>query len=300
MNRTVYLTALTILIILTASLLLTSCGSNLLPVPAGSEEIKGSDNNGSEVEELLPASPDTGQPVEEPFDEPELPRIGIYTGKGSWYDNVKTLQNFFDRHGIEWSEFDEQDAVSLDLGMHFDIIWFPGGFAAEYKNFIPDHSNIRSFVREGGAFIGSCAGAYYAGDILRWHGTDYEYPLKLFDGRGIGPLAGLIAWGEIDTFNLEADHPVNADFGDSLDMYYFDGPYFDTYNPDSVEVLARYAVNDKPAVIAGRYDNGKYLLLGPHPELGGYSTESPDFNLDGGEGAQWPWLHASLLWFSNW
>ncbi|MGM0689516.1 MAG: BPL-N domain-containing protein [Bacillota bacterium] len=292
MSRTIYIAVLTTLIILTASLLFTSCGRNEMPgpaeLPAEPEEIDLVDsNNGSAV-------------TENPVEEPVMPRIGIYSGKGSWDVNIITLQHFFDNYNIEWSELNEQDAVSLDLGTYFDIIWFPGGFAAEYKNFISDHSNIRSFVSEGGAFIGSCAGAYYAGDILRWHGTDHQYPLKLFDGRGIGPLVGLIAWGDIDTIYLDADHPVNAGFQNSLDMYYFDGPYFEPYNPDKIEVLARYAVNDKPAVIAGRYGSGKYMLFGPHPELGGYSVESPDFNLDGGEGAQWPWLHASLLWFSNW
>lgn len=291
MARTIYIIILTALLFLAASLLFVSCERNELPAPADPtaepEEINLVDNNGSDV-------------TEKPDEEPETPRIGIYSGKGSWDINVKSLQHFFDNYNIEWSELDEQDAVSLDLEAHFDVIWFPGGFAAEYKNFISDHSNIRSFVREGGAFIGSCAGAYYAGDILRWHGTDYQYPLKLFGGRGIGPLAGLIAWGDIDTIYLDADHPVNADFQSSLDMYYFDGPYFEPYNHEEIEVLARYAVNDKPAVIAGRYGSGKYMLFGPHPELGGYSAESPDFNLDGEEGAQWPWLHASLLWFSNW
>ncbi len=290
----------TLFFIIATSLLPASCGSEIKKGPADSEVNEADRISESEIDEQLPGSSDNRVTAEEPDEEPELPRIGLYAGKGSWDVNVIILQRFFDSYSVEWSEFDEQDAVSLDLEAHYDILWFPGGFAAEYKNFITDHSNIRSFVEDGGAFIGSCAGAYYAGDILRWHGTDYEYPLKLFEGRGIGPLAGLIAYGEIATFNLEEDHLVNDDFGQSLDMYYFDGPYFDAYNPDSIEVLARYAVNNKPAVIAGRYGKGKYLLFGPHPELGGYTPESQNFNLEGEEGAQWPWLYISLLWFSTW
>lgn len=297
-SKSILIAALSI--VLAASLLLASCGSETGPDLSAPNQSAAETNNRSGSENQLPENPETAEPVEDSDLELQLPRIGLYAGKGSWDVNVETLKHYFDAHDIEWSEFDEQDAVSLDLITYYDIIWFPGGFAAEYKNLIPDHSNIRAFVEAGGAFIGSCAGAYYAGDILRWHGTDHEYPLKLFDGKSVGPLAGQVAWGEIGTFYLEEDHPVNDGFGEVLEIYYFDGPYFEAYDSDSLQVLARYAVNNEPAVIAGRYGSGKYLLFGPHPELGGYTQDSPGFNFEGGEGARWDWLHASLLWFFNW
>lgn len=228
------------------------------------------------------------------------PRIGIYAGKGSWDINILTAERFFEHYGVQYELFDEQDAVNGSINQKFDLIWFPGGFAAEYKNLIPNHDYISLFVEQGGIFVGSCAGAYYASAVLRWLGTDHPYPLELFKGKAVGPLAGEIGWGEIATFNLEPGHPVNTEFDSVLDMYYFDGPYFEAYDPSSIQILARYAINNEPAVIAGRYGTGKFLLLGPHPELGGYTPDSPDFNLDGGEGAQWPWLYAAFLWISNW
>jgi len=230
---------------------------------------------------------------------PELPRVGLYTGKGSWKENVEVAGNFLDHYEFEWSSFEENEAVSLDLENHYDLLWFPGGFAAEYKHYINDHSNIRDFVSDGGLFIGSCAGAYYASDILRWQGTDYEYPLHLFDGKGVGPLAGQIGWGETGIVELEEGHPVNQGFNLEKEMYYFDGPYFEPYDNDSVTVLARYQVNSEPAIIAGSKGAGKYLLLGPHPEIGGYSAESPDFSPDGEGGAQWPWLYRAVVWLSQ-
>jgi glutamine amidotransferase-like uncharacterized protein len=228
------------------------------------------------------------------------PRIGIYAGKGSWDINVLAAERFFEHYAVNYDLFDEQDAIDGSINKDFDLIWFPGGFAAEYKNLIPNHDNIILFVEQGGIFVGSCAGAYYGSAVLRWLGTDHPYPLELFKGKAVGPLAGEIGWGEIATFNLEAGHPVNSEFDSALDMYYFDGPYFEADDSSSIQILARYAINNEPAVIAGRYGTGKFLLLGPHPELGGYTAESPDFNLDGGEGAQWPWFYAALLWISNW
>ncbi len=227
-------------------------------------------------------------------------RVGIYEGKGSWDDSVNAFKNFLDHYDINYGSFDEKEAVTLDLGEKYEAIFFPGGFAAEYKNYIADHSNIRDFIEQGGLFVGSCAGAYYASDVLRWKGTDYEYPLELFKGKAIGPLTGHIAWGEPGTFKLNHNHPANKDFEPTLDFYYFDGPYFEVYYEfASLEILASYEVNNKPAIIAGRYGEGKYLLLGPHPELG-RSRDNASINIEGEKGANWPWLYSSLIWLLNW
>ncbi len=292
--------------VLASLLLLSSCagqpsGPGRAEGQATGEEKAGAENGAGNTEQDLKQEPDNtaAEPAQEELI--AIPRVGIYSGRGSWDVNVEAFKNFFSHYGIDYAVFDEEEAAMLDFREHFEIILFPGGFAAEYKNFIADHGNIRAFIEEGGLFVGSCAGAYYASDILRWQGTDHEYPLKLFDGRGVGPLSGLVGWGEIAAFNLEQDHPANEGFEQSLDFYYFDGPYFEPYGGSvTIEVLARYDINDEPAVIAGRLGEGKYLLLGPHPELGGYSSDSPDFNKAGGEGAVWPWLHSSLLWLANW
>lgn len=306
-NRKLY-SEITVVVIaalfLSSLLFLTSCA-----VPAGQDQYEANEdeeqawqelevggNSNSDQEESK--EEENGQEIDE---HKPVPRIGIYSGKGSWDVNVAAFENFFDQYDIDYSSFDEQEAVSLNFSEHYEIILFTGGFAAEYKNYISDHENIRSFVKEGGSFVGTCAGAYYASDILRWQGTEYHYPLGFFDGRGIGPLSGQIGWGETGTFNLDSNHPANESFGQSLDFYYFDGPYFEPYDDQhKIEILARYAVNDQPAVIAGRYGEGKYLLYGPHPEIGGYSADSPDYNLDGEEGAKWPWLYSTLHWFSSW
>jgi glutamine amidotransferase-like uncharacterized protein len=291
-NRMIMAVLLSLLI-----LVLPACGDSAQERASGEQDI-----STGEQSSVYDAGPVDEPEVAGELPEPEIPvpRIGIYSGTGSWDINVLALQRFFDHHELPWSEFDEKDATSQDLGAIYDIIWFPGGFAAEYKNFISDHANISSFIEEGGAFIGSCAGAYYASDILTWLGSDHQYPLGLFPGRGVGPLAGLIGWGETASVSLEEQHPANEGFDSNLSIYYFDGPYFDPYDNEPVLILARYAVNDQPAVIAGRHGLGKYLLLGPHPELGGYTPESPDFNLDGDQGAQWPWLFSLFTWFAGW
>lgn len=284
-----------ILLLSAAVLIMTSCRDDSLQQTHDSENEYTAVDKVQQIEDDAIHNPDNDKSKTS-----VLPRIGIYAGSGSWDVNVVALQHFLDQYGFEWTLFDEQAIETVDLAEKFEIIWFPGGFSADYKYSITSHANIRSFIENGGSYIGSCAGAYYASDIMCWLGSDYDYPLNLFDGKGIGPLAGLIAWGEIASFSLEEGHPANSGFERSIEMYYFDGPYFEPYNSDTIEVLARYSANQEPAVIAGRFVSGKYLLLGPHPELGGYTPDSPDFSVDGQEGAQWPWLYSMLCWFILW
>ncbi|HOB87682.1 MAG TPA: BPL-N domain-containing protein, partial [Bacillota bacterium] len=231
---------------------------------------------------------------EEVFD----PRVGLYTGKGTWEANVEALANFLDYYGIRWQGFDENDILEMDLQANFDLLWFPGGFSAEYKYNIPDHGKIREFVRNGGKYIGICAGAYYAADVMVWKGENSDYPLDLFPGRGIGPMSRYVSWGEKTAIRLEGSHPANNEFSEpSLEMFYFDGPYFAPFEElgDQVQVLARYDVNGEPAAVAAAQGRGKALLLGMHPELG-YAPPSGRVNTHGGEGARWDWLYAVLRW----
>ncbi len=240
---------------------------------------------------------DPGQPDENSLAEPEtVPKVALYSGSGSWEENVDSLKEFFTSYELEYDLVDEIAVTEPSLAEHYEIVVFPGGGAADYRYEISDHDNIRSFVEAGGQFIGLCAGAYYAADIFRWQDTSYEYPLGIFEGSSIGPLTGQVGWGDKALLNLKPDHPANDNFADKLNISYYDGPYFmpHNFNGDSnqaIEILARYDVNDQPAVIAGRFGEGSYLLFGPHPEMDFYGTD---------EGANWPWLYSSLLWFANW
>lgn len=221
--------------------------------------------------------------------EPKI-HVGLYSGRGAWEPGVQAIGNFLDHNEISWSSLDEDNLNTLDLENHFDVLWFPGGFSAEYRYYAGDHSRVRDFVAGGGGFIGICAGAYYASNIMNWQGGTSDYPLNLFAGRGVGPISGL-GWGDPTSIELESEHEFNEPFDPVLDMYYMSGPYFVMDDSQHVDVLARYGINDEPAVITFAYGDGTVLLLGPHPELG-YDHESASFNALGGDGAQWAWLDA--------
>jgi len=287
-------------------LLMTSCNSQDNSTTVPDSEITDPDlevvNDNAKSE--APGGPDNSegdstpdQAAENAQADPEtVPKVALYDGSGSWADNVDTLKDFFVSYEIEYGLLDENNVIDPDLLNNYEIIVLPGGGAADYRYEISDHDSIRSFVKDGGLFIGFCAGAYYAADIFNWQGSEYDYPLEIFSGSSIGPLSGQVGWGEKALLKLNQDHPANENFEHELDIYYFDGPYFIPHDSDeiyagTIEILAHYDVNNQPAVIAGRFGDGGYLLFGPHPEMDGYGKD---------EGANWPWLYSSLLWFSNW
>lgn len=217
---------------------------------------------------------------------------GIYTGRGSHDEGIQAIKNFLDHHDIPWSEFDETTPGTGSLGDNFDLIWFPSGFSEEYRWYVQGHEKIRDFVSEGGGFIGVCAGAFYASATMLWQdGDGSDYPLNLFDGKAIGPLGTPVYWGEPASLLLTDDQPANSSLDPVLDVYYLDGPYFSAGPDQAVEILAQYEANDEAAVISFQYGEGTVLLMGPHPELG-YDAEAGVFDVDGGSGAQWPWLYS--------
>ncbi len=226
--------------------------------------------------------------------------IGLYSGRGSWDVNVEAFRRFFEMKGYKWEEFNQNDLVVEDYLSRFDLIWFPGGFSAEYKAYISTqgHANIRTYVENGGFIAGSCAGAYFLADTMVWYGNDSSYPVKVFEGKAIGPLTGMVSWGEISQILIN-DNIFGQEFSDTLPIYYYDGPYFIPNDGVKIEVLARYEINNEAAVVSGNYGNGRYLLFGPHPELGGNYSSSSGINVDGGEDAQWEWLNKSLIWIFN-
>jgi glutamine amidotransferase-like uncharacterized protein len=254
-------------------------------------------NNGTPPAPSLPAEPGPDEPVAV---EPEKPEsldctVGLYTGQGSWDPDLVAMRNFLAEYNLTCLEIDQETVSNDDLNTLCDILVLVGGASSEYLNYINNHANIRSFVENGGSFVGFCAGAYYASSTMRWEGNLYDYPLGLFPGEAAGPY---FQWGSLATIDLNPKISFNQDFPDTLEMWYFGGPCFTGFSESDVDILARYHANGEAAVIAFNLGSGRVLLSGPHPELG-YNPAAERIETEGNSGAQWPWLYAALQWLIN-
>jgi glutamine amidotransferase-like uncharacterized protein len=223
--------------------------------------------------------------------------IAVYGGRGAHAESREAIQAFLSHAGIDWQPIlpHEMERLSPDK---FDVLYVPGGWAIDNIREIAPLGKraIRQFVQAGKSYIGVCAGAYFAADIIRWQGRLVEYDLDLFNGLAEGPIDAIQTWRgwRLTELELVAQHPVNKGQTRQTGLYW-GGPAFYPDSRQQCQVLGCYAATGEQAAIAFEYGRGRVLLMGCHLELG-WDEQSGRFDREGGHGAQWPWLERALRW----
>jgi glutamine amidotransferase-like uncharacterized protein len=144
----------------------------------------------------------------------------------------------FTRHELERDFFDD-----------VDMICFPGGLgdASNFKYLTKEHkSRIRSFVQNGGAYLGICMGAY-------WAGRQYFNLLKDVDA------VQYITRPNTDTHRPHAKNLDVTWMGNPEKMFFYDG--CSLVGNGKFKTIATYANGDPMAIIQNRVG-----LIGCHPE----------------------------------
>ncbi len=144
----------------------------------------------------------------------------------------------FTRHPLEQDFFDDVDAVCIPGGIGDSDSW--DWLMREHKR------RIREFVRDGGAYLGICMGAY-------WADSDY------FDILNQVRVKQYIRSAGTCTRRPHAKHMPITWQGRAEHMYFYDGCTFESQVP--LKVVARYSSGAPMAVIQNRIG-----LIGCHPE----------------------------------
>jgi len=230
--------------------------------------------------------------------------ITLYHDEGVWLDGLIATEHMLDWMGLNWREVNADELNEHGLS-GFRVFWLPGGWAPDYleKIHAPGREAILKLVRKGGAYVGVCAGAYYAAQIVVWEGESHPYPLGLFRGRVVGPE--IFPWPRYGMVELElTEHPINIGTQEEWVLLYGGGhfePAASQGQEQEVEVLARYKETGQPAAIAFSYGQGRVLLIGVHPEIEEDDTRDGTYfaqHLDD-HGSDWPWMRAMLEWLLN-
>ncbi|HGO5853990.1 TPA: BPL-N domain-containing protein [Mannheimia haemolytica] len=154
------------------------------------------------------------------------------------------------------------------------LLIMPGGADLPYCKKLNGEGNrrIRQFIKQGGAYLGICAGAYYGCAELNFVGRDYSVngnrELALFNGIAKGSLPQFTN-GQLYDENIGSKAMVEVTLaeGGKTPFYYHGGCCFE---PNSTTVIYNplaYYPDGSVAMVEGKLGQGYYLLSGVHFEL---------------------------------
>ncbi|OHD14683.1 MAG: hypothetical protein A2086_12705 [Spirochaetes bacterium GWD1_27_9] len=202
---------------------------------------------------------------------PNAIKIGIYTIDGGdlpSFSDVFTNQQNYTFINMDTNDFSEKKLSQID------VLIVPGGNPYEYSEPIGEKgmNNIRNFIKNGGGFIGVCAGAFF--------GVDTEY-LGVFAGDTFNVEHWKRGSGDLLVELTEEGKKIFGNIKGPFRMRYVNGTMIEPIEREGLapyKILCNYvtgfAENGAPdlmpkreAIITGIYGKGKVLIFAPHPEF---------------------------------
>jgi glutamine amidotransferase-like uncharacterized protein len=199
--------------------------------------------------------------------------VGVYADLGAWHTGVRSVVDALEKAGLACRALDRSLLTPEGL-RGLKALVLPGGWAPFQSHTLGPAglAAVRGFVEGGGRCLGVCAGAYLLARDVRWEGTDYPYPLGLFDGLAEGPVQGLAKWPETGPVRLApTEDGKERGLGtlSGADVLYFGGARF--VGGSNVKVLATYP-DGTPAIVSRPVGKGEIVLCAVHlerPPVGG-------------------------------
>jgi glutamine amidotransferase-like uncharacterized protein len=217
-------------------------------------------------------------------------QIVIYVDQGvsgeSLRHTVKSLQKevCLEKHPLK--RIDAQTLKKTDWEKEAALLIIPGGRDVFYTQALKGEGTdkIARFVKEGGSYLGLCAGAYFAAHSIEFEkGCSLEVcgerDLRMYPGLAKGAAYGS---NKYSPYNTEAGaEAALISWGKTPHFVYFNGGCF-FVKPEAyptVEVLATYSdlKEDPAAIVCCQFGKGKALLSGVHFEFSAHALnkESP-------------------------
>lgn len=191
------------------------------------------------------------------------------------HNNAALYRALCRQFGLDNVQFaDAADIIGGALGSAVKMFVMPGGADLYYTEKLNGAGNkaIRSYVENGGVYLGICAGAYYACREIEWAmGTPQEIAgpreLAFFPGKAVGPVAEWIEGSDIGKSWTAAPEIIYDDGACKMEahVHYGAGPLFVPAQEDGFKVLAKYADGGN-AIVECPFGAGKAVLCSPHIE----------------------------------
>lgn len=198
--------------------------------------------------------------------------IYLYSDEGAGNFSLHGTQSYFEKIG-NVTRVKAEDIIQNGIPQNIDMLVMPGGADRPYVNKLNGrgNDNIRSYVENGGTYIGICAGAYYACQQIEWKkdlsGEICEgRELYFFKGTGVGFIKDICNDYD-DTLNTAAITQIELK-DQTYNVLYWGGCYFKANDNADFEIIATYknVTNQPPAIVSCAVGKGRAILSGVHFE----------------------------------
>lgn len=171
------------------------------------------------------------------------------------------------------------DAIRAGELSNVNVVVHPGGSGSRQGKALGEEGRkaVRSFVRDGGGYLGVCAGAYLGTN-------DYTWSLNLIDAKSVDRAHWRRGTGTVTTKLAPAAARLFSQDGEAVELFFGQGPLLGRREWDNADVpdyqsLAVYetevAENGAPkgimkgtsAIVRGRYGSGRVFIFSAHPEM---------------------------------
>lgn len=219
----------------------------------------------------LPAAEQVSRPI----------RVAVYQGPGAGLSRSNLLDALAAAKGAPGLQVVPLSPEAIRSGKlkEFDVLMHPGGSGGGQGRALEaqGRKEIREFVRNGGGYVGICAGAYLATD-------DYEWSLGLVEARVVDKKHWARGNGTVEVELSPAGKTFFGMGSGNFSIHYAQGPLLSRKewdNPAAPEYeslgIFRTGIAEKgapegimpgtSAIIRTSFENGRVFVFSPHPEL---------------------------------
>lgn len=202
-------------------------------------------------------------------------RVALYDGPGSAGKGIPRITELLSGNpGFQLTKV-KPDQITTVTRDRYDVVIFTGGSGSGQSKAIGEKGiqTVKTFVEQGGGYVGICAGAYLACSGFSWGA-------KVLDSKTVSPK-----WkrgvGMVEMQLTPEGKAILGDYSGAVQVKYANGPivmpFGDEKMPD-YKPLSLFAselaengspvgvMKGAPAIAAGDCGQGRVVAISPHPE----------------------------------
>lgn len=201
--------------------------------------------------------------------------VALYHGAGA-SKGVSILEKALNKYKDLKIQLVTAEDIANGCLKNFDVVIHPGGSGGGQGKALGEkgREEERKFVRNGGGFVGICAGAYLAT-------CDYEWSLNILDAKVVDKKHWARGFGPVEVDITTEGKKILGVMADKEIIYYHQGPLLaPAENPvmDDYKILGTFAgeiarngapegvMKGTTAIAAAPFQKGRVLGFSPHPE----------------------------------